>query len=81
MIASTTRRAARGGGGLRSGPRPVVPASRHRLSEEVAEAIKNWLIEDQLQPGVSSPSAAALVPGDVTNDVFDDVFDDGEERG
>jgi GntR family transcriptional repressor for pyruvate dehydrogenase complex len=60
MIASTTRRAARNGGGSRSGPRPVARASRHRLSEDVAEAIKNRLIEDDLQPGDRLPTEPEL---------------------
>jgi len=49
MFASTTRRAARDGGGSRPGP--VVRASRNRLSDDVAEAIKNRLIEHHPQPG------------------------------
>jgi hypothetical protein len=69
MFASTTRRAARDGGGSRSGPRPVVRASRHRLSDDVAEAMKNRLIEHHLRPG------------DRLLLELNDVSGDREERG
>lgn len=44
-----------------AGPRRPSAAKRHRLSEDVAEAIKNQLIADGLKPGDRLPTEPELV--------------------